>query len=357
MVITHPDQLSATWIEAVLRRSGALQGGHVDCIEVLPETLEILACSVRIRVRYADGAAGECPPHLLLKTSGGESRQFGAATLRFFSDDYAGLADAPLPGCYDAVTEALPRRYHLLLRDAADTHRRCDQDEPDRAHGEALARALASLHAHLWGQRCERAARPTRTEVRHAIDLYAAHARSGLQALLDTGAPEIDERRAGELHRLFARLAERFAQRAGDGIDLTTLHGDPAPAHLLAPLDGHGPLLLAERVAADWMLTRWLGASDLANAIVPWWETSVRRELERPVLHAYHTALRARGVLDYSLQQLYDDYRLCVVQAIALAAEGCRLEDDRVRLRWLWRRQLRRALAAYDDLECAALWA
>jgi hypothetical protein len=134
------------------------------------------------------------------------------------------------------------------------------------------------------------------------------------------------------------------------------LHGDVNPGNVLAPLAAAGPILLVDRQPFDWSLTRWLGASDLAYAMVPWWEPPARRLLEMPTLQRYHAALCARGVTDYTLDELESDYRLCIVEAVGVAVEWCVLEADRERMRWLWRHQLRRALSAYEDLRCAEVW-
>lgn len=137
---------------------------------------------------------------------------------------------------------------------------------------------------------------------------------------------------------------------------MTLVHGDLNPGNLLVPRAGPGPVLFIDRQPFDWSLTRWLAASDLVYAIVPWWDTPVRRRLESSVLLHYHAGLRARGVTDYPLSTLQADYRLCVAMAIAVAVEWCVLDSDRERMHWLWTRQLHRALAAYEDLSCDACY-
>ena len=66
------------------------------------------------------------------------------------------------------------------------------------------------------------------------------------------------------------------------------------------------------------------------------------------VLAHYCESLRARGI-DYPLSSVQADYRLCLGMAIAVAVQWCTVEADRDRMRWLWTRQLKRSLAAYDD--------
>src|SRR5262249_7242466 len=155
---------------------------------------------------------------------------------------------------------------------------------------------------------------------------------------------------------IFPQIAARYAARAQNLSGITLIHGDANPGNILTPITGDRPIYLVDRQPFDWSLTRWLGVSDLVYAMVVSWETPVRRNLEEPILRRYHAALRARGVTGYSWEQLYADYRFCIVEAIAVAVEWCALEEDRKRMRWLWSSHLRRALAAFEDLGCAELW-
>jgi hypothetical protein len=113
---------------------------------------------------------------------------------------------------------------------------------------------------------------------------------------------------------------------------------------------------LVDRQPFHWSLTAWLGVSDLAYAIVHWWDTPLRHELELPVLREYHATLMHNGVHDYGWDQLWYDYRLCAVQSLYVASEWCLLESDRKNLRWVWFPQLEKSMAAFTDLSCAGLW-
>ena len=144
-------------------------------------------------------------------------------------------------------------------------------------------------------------------------------------------------------------LGSAYAERALDARGMALLHGDPNPGNLLVPKSRRGPVLLIDRQPFDWSLTRWLAVSDLALAMVPWWDTDVRRRLEPLVLEQYGEELQARGVADYPMSKIRDDYRLCLGMAVAIPVEWCILEGDRERMRWLWSLQLRRALEAYDE--------
>ena len=60
---------------------------------------------------------------------------------------------------------------------------------------------------------------------------------------------------------------------------------------------------------------------------------------------------------DYRFDRLWEDYRLSVVQSVYVAVEWCVLENDREEKRWLWSRELRTAMSAFEALRCRELWA
>ncbi len=76
---------------------------------------------VRIAPHYDEQARGALPTALLLKLcAGGDS--FGPSEVDYYTRDYAGLADAPIPRCYDAHFSAERRAYHILMDDHSATH-------------------------------------------------------------------------------------------------------------------------------------------------------------------------------------------------------------------------------------------
>jgi hypothetical protein len=355
MVITDPEQADAAWLERALRRGGALRDGGVATVQLEPGRGRAWSRMTGIRVGYREGSTGPRPERLLLKLCGAEGGVFGPSEVWYYTRDYIGLPNSPVPRCFDAAYEESPRRYHLLLEDLSATHANCDDREPTASYGESLAGALATLHLHRWGAA---SLGKIGLEMPGAGDFsrYLAHVGAGLEPLIALTAGEIDPAWPGRLRTIFARLAERYAARAADPRGITQTHGDPNPGNILAPHAGDRPIYLIDRQPFDWSLTRWLGASDFIYAMVLYWDTTTRRRLEMPTLRHYHALLLAGGITDYTFDHLIRDYRLCIVEAIAAAVEWCVLAEDRQRMRWLWSLQLERGLAAYEDLKCAEIW-
>lgn len=344
-VITDPSQASAAWLEQALAGSGALRAGGVADVAIEPVG-GTWSRMIRLTPSYRPGSLGDLPSQLLLKLCGAEGGVFGRSEVDYYTGDYVGLDGAPIPRCYAAAYQEGPRRYHLLLEDLSATHAPCWDRAPSEDHGRALADAVAALHSHRWAEAPDPG----------AFTRYMAHVGAGLEPMLALTESTIAPHWPARLRQIFAQIAPRYEARAQRPEGMTLLHGDLNSGNILAPRVGDAPVYLIDRQPFDWSLTRWLGVSDLAYAMVLWWETPARRNYEEPTLRRYHAALRARGVSGYSWGQLYADYRLCIVESIAVAAEWCVLEADRERMRWVWERQLTRALAAFEDLDCGELW-
>jgi thiamine kinase-like enzyme len=352
--ITGVDQLNAAYFNRVLAGSGALETGGVAGFEA--EAQES-ACSTiaHIELRYTPGATGRLPARLFLKLCGGDGEEFGPSEVEYYARDYTGLEGAPIPTCYDAVYSAEQARYHLLMEDLSATHHNSRQFVPTEAYGGAVAEAMARLHAHWWGKaRLQAGGHPLPGP--REIERYVEHVRPGLLPMLQCVDEELDAPGREALVELFEKHPPLLRERARESETLTLVHGDPNPGNILAPIDGVRPVYLIDRQPFDWSLTTWLGVSDVAYMMVHWWDTEVRRRLELPVLRRYHAALKQHGIDGYSWEQLWRDYRLTAVQSLYVATEWCRLEEDRTKMRWVWLPQLKKAMAAFSDLGCRALW-
>jgi hypothetical protein len=353
-VISDISQLTNEWLTAVLMRSGALRIGSVyDFAAQLEDSTN--ARFATIRLSYSGDATGLRPTQLLLKMCAGSDESFGPSEVDYYTRDYGHLAGAPIPRCYDAQYSAQPRHYHILMEDLSATHHHNWNTTPDLAYGCAVAGALARMHAHWWGeQRLQLvgAAIPG-AEV---INRYTGHIQPGLAPILAAVQDEIDPAWPAALRNIFQRYPARLLERAKDPAGFTLVHGDVNPGNILSPHQEPGVTYLIDRQPFDWSLTTWLAASDLAYFLVLWWDTELRRQWEIPVLWHYHACLRQYGVQDYSWEQLIQDYKLTAIQGLYSAVEWG-VSDNYIPHKWIWWPKLCRGMAAFYDLDCAALWA
>ena len=94
-----------------------------------------------------------------------------------------------------------------------------------------------------------------------------------------------------------------------------------------------------------------LAPKDLAHMMALFWFPEQRKAMETPLLRQYHERLCENGVADYSWEQLWSDYRLCVIRKLFHPA-----------WQWatghhpnIWWNHLERVLTAYEDLHCREL--
>ena len=177
------------------------------------------------------------------------------------------------------------------------------------------------------------------TSMVHGI---AAH----LPAFIDAFGDALTADARQTLARVFSSSLKPWL-RLTDPHALTIIHGDAHTWNFLFPRSGDGAALLI-----DWQL--WhvdIGARDLAFFIALHWYPSRRREFERPLIEYYYDRLLKYGVQNYSFDELWLDYRRCVVRNLTIPiifwSRGMQPEG--------WWHRLECALMAYRDLACDEL--
>jgi len=126
-------------------------------------------------------------------------------------------------------------------------------------------------------------------------------------------------------------------------------HGDAHVWNLLYPRDGAPGAGIRLIDWDNWRIGR--AAADLAYMMAVHWYPERRVRLEARLLERYHAGLRAHGVADYSLERLREDYRLSVIGHLAIPIWQQTLGIHPA----IWWPHLHRTIAAFEDLDCAAL--
>lgn len=348
-VVTSLDQVTAEWLTAVMRRCKALIVGDVTGVTITDNQRE-LSTSVRLHLHYTSDAQGNCPRRLFLKlvNTDMEDEFFGPSEVNYYTRDYLGVADVPILRCYDAAYSAEQQRYHVLMDDLSQTHVEAYTKTPTLAYGLALAEALATLHAHWWGA-ARLAAGGEPIPDAEAIQRFVDVARPGVDHILAASADQLAPHWPQAIRAVFDWHPQAMVERARTGAGFTLIHGDVNGGNVFVPQAGDRPLYIVDRQPFNWSLTTWLGVYDLSYAIVHRWEPELRRQWELPILRHYLACLHARGVDDYSWEQLFADYRLCAAISVYVAVEWCRggLNEE---TRPYWLPMLQKAMMAYDDL-------
>jgi hypothetical protein len=354
-VITRIDQVTNAWLTSVLIKSGALINGEVATFDVKAGQGN-WSTNVRLNVKYVKGSQGVLPQRLFLKMVNAHLKDgsFSPSEVYYYTRDFVDVESAPLVHCYDAAFSEKLQRYHVLLDDLSETHITAEEKTPTLEYGLALAGGLAALHSRWWGaQRFTElgATMHSAEHIRHFVDI----SQSGFENILNHFLFKLEPHWPDIIRTLYARHPQTIIKRTGDDRGFTLVHGDVGHKNILVPRAGDQPIYIIDRQPFDWALTTWLGVYDLAYAMVLDWEIETRRHLEIPILRSYHDQLIKHGINDYSWEQLYNDYKLCVAMSVYVATEYFR---SGVESPWVstWLLMLRRALTACEDLSCSELW-
>lgn len=293
-----------------------------------------------LKVAYSAEAPADLPRNLVVKSP----HKVEHSEIEFYRQLAPVMETPPLVRCLAATEEW--DKGTIVLEDLRSTHDNPPWPmPPSRNHCERAIEALAHVHAQWWespklGHEIGKS--PSTETLTTMVQGIAANLPSFMDILSDgltLEARNIYERVFSSSLKPWLRLTDPRA--------LTIIHGDAHTWNFLFPRSGDGPACLF-----DWQV--WhvdIGARDLAFLMALHWYPSRRQELERPLLRHYHENLVSQGRTDYSFDELWLDYRLCVVRNLTFPiifwSRGMKPE--------VWWHRLECAVAAYRDLECEEL--
>ena len=353
-VITNITQISVCWLEEALKKSNILLSGRVKDFEIQRAASDN-ANFAKIKIFYTPEATDSVPSKLLLKmcsdNNSWDGSSFGSSEVRYYTEDYINLDDAPLPNFYDAHYSEERQAYHILLKDYSESHHVAWDKTITINYAHTFAETLAKLHAHNWLNRYGGQTNAQLPEAKE-IDRYIDKIKLGFSPLLETIQNQAPISWENVLVRIFEQHPALMNQRIGNANGFTLIHGDLNPGNILVPNGDSGKIYFIDRQPFDWSLTTWLGLFDLAYYMILWWDTETRQKLENSVLQKYHECLLKHGVINYSKKQLLDDYKLSIIQCFYTVVHWCSNPEDLKNMKWVWYPQLEKGMAAYFDLDC-----
>jgi hypothetical protein len=285
---------------------GLTRGCRVTEVAVSAIGTGQMADTARLTLRYDEAGAG--PPSVVGKFASADeqSRATGLALrayeieVRFYKEVACRVA-ARVPALYFADVEPETGWFTLILEDIVGA-RQGDQIAacgPDVAA--AVLEEMAGLHAPCW-ESSELAALDWLNRNSPDADVFmATMVGSLLPGFLERYADRLAPEHAALCQTFVAHLPEWMSSRVGPR---TASHGDFRLDNLLFQSDERRP------VVVDWQTLSWAGGSyDVAYFIGGCLSAEDRRANELELLAHYHDALCARGVSDYTYDQLRRDTR------------------------------------------------
>jgi len=246
----------------------------------------------------------------------------------------------PVPYCYHAAQDAASGASILLLQDLTAARRVPFTTGCTAADARRVIKALAIVHARWWNDPALPGAGGPAilldVPFRVAWALYPARLRNILPGTdLPAAFLRLGDHIAAHEADIFARLTE-----AGP---LTLLHRDPQADNVI--FTEKDALLL------DWQFCgKGRGVQDLAYFLISSLDPTLRRALETELVAHYHDLLIRAGVGDYTLADVWADYRIAVVGKLLLSVAATVFLDNTGPAKALWRAaDLQRLLAFCDD--------
>jgi hypothetical protein len=337
-----PDSsFTANTLSSWLYSSGTLPRGTVTDVRIDLEFETTISRLVFLAVAYSAEAPADLPRCLVVKSPLVSSPASDTSEAQFYRHVASSIGSPPLVRCLAIVEDCV-----IVLEDVRATHDHPPWPlPPSRTHCELALDALARVHAQWWEAPAlgHTVGKPHTSEsLTKMVQGIAAHLPAFIDALGD--ALTVEARNVYE--RVFSSSLKPWL-RLTDQRALTLIHGDAHTWNFLFPRSGDGTAFLI-----DWQL--WhidVGARDLAFLMALHWYPSRRGELERPLLRHYYEGLLAHGLNDYAFEELWLDYRRCVVRNLTIPilfwSRGMKPEG--------WWHRLECALAAYSDLDCDEL--
>ncbi len=306
--VERAEDIDARWMTAALRAGGLRC--DVEGVSFAPIGTGQMADSFRFELAFSASNASDpdLPGSVVVKMHAEDplSREAGSrgayeSEVRFYTE-LAPTLTVRVPACFYALPPDASNRFALVLEDLAPA------EQGDQLEGCSIDQAraavvnLAGLHGPRW---CD----PTLRDLKWLGS--AEDQADSLQPLLGGFSEQFIEHYGERVSKEDVEVLRAFAagSRAwllGRSERFGVVHGDYRLDNLLfATPAGGSPV-----AAVDWQtITIGLPGRDLGyflgNSLLP----EERRENERELVAAYHDALIAVGVTDYTFDACFDDYR------------------------------------------------
>lgn len=356
----EPSELTATWLTARLRDSGAVREASVVDFDLagLGEGVGMLSVLNRVTLRYDRDEPG-APESLIVKfPTTSEANRPVADHFRVyereakFLRDVAPQTSASLPAVYGVELEEPSGEFVLLLEDLG-AYRMGDQVEgcgPEEAR--TILDGLVPVHAAFWNA-------IDRPELAFAPRIDGDMQRVGMSGMCASGWDVFIERFAAHVPAVIQEARERYTSSAEElhyrmgRLPQTLVHGDlrldnimfgTTPEHRSAVvLDWQGVIISAAVQDVAYLLTQNLTIDN-------------RRSHEDELLRHYHDRLVGLGVADYPFERFVADYHLAALYLFVYAVViGGTLDPSNERGLAFMAQLIERASAAIVDHDLLSL--
>ena len=340
--ITQLEQATPTWLTEVLRRSDILPEGHVTSVEFQPR-LGGWSEIVPLEIRYSQPT--HAPSQMILKLSRQDEHR-DRREVEFYQAT-TNIGGLPNIRSYDSVYD--DGHFHILMEDLRETHLPHPPSilPPTIANAERIVDALAQLQAYWWdSEQFGRVIGELPTEV--SIEQAVTEDIGRLPAFADFLGDRLSDEKRRVLEGVSEKLLELKQERLLQQGNLTLIHGDLHAGNFLYPRDPASDTIRL----IDWK--SWSidpAAYDMANLMTVYWTRERRTQLQDQLLRRYHQRLLEHGIVGYTWENCFYDYRLAVIDSLffPMWQRSVGIND------LIWWHNFERLMTAYHDLRCEEL--
>jgi aminoglycoside/choline kinase family phosphotransferase len=351
-----PEEVSAAWLDGVLRAAGLLARGRAIAATPVVVGTGQMGTSVRYTLDY-DGDAAGAPRSVVCKFASSDptSRSTGVTLRTYevevgFYREIARTVDMRIPACHLADIDLATGAFVLVLEDLAPSV------QGDQLAGCSVAQAglameeLAKLHAPRWNDPALAGVEwLNRNGTEESLAFSEIFLPQLLPTFLDRYAERLEPRHVAIAERLFARIGRFIRDRPGPR---AVQHGDYRLDNMLFGTAAGGPPL----AVVDWQTVVWgPPAFDASYFLGAGLTVDDRRRHERELLRRYHDELVARGIGGYAWDALWRDYRRYAFGGFLMAIGASVMVVQTARGDEMFLTMIRRHADQIDDLEAGAL--
>lgn len=340
---TTPGELTSA-----LCAAGSLREGTILTVKITEQLDTTVSHLWFLEVDFSANSTPKLPNRLVLKwpVEHSPAPERGDPERVFYQELAPALPSPPMVRCLaTAPPDSAPQ--WLILEDLRSTHSTPPWPErPSDKHVYDAVAVLAQLHARWW-EASTLGSTVGSLHTEESLTTMVSGIVANLPGFIKDLGNDLPVADRSVLETVFSSSLQPWL-RIVDRRALTVVHGDAHTWNFLFPRSDHGATYIF-----DWQLWHLdVGARDLAFMIALHWEPDVRQQLELPLLRFYYEKLNsAADVNNYSFDDLFLDYRRCVIRNLTIPI----ILWSRGLSREAWRHRLDCALAAYRDLNGAEL--
>lgn len=369
-MIYSVDQLTPKNLTDILLEKKFLLSGEVVSFDITSSCTTPVSDIYRIYVQYSADFSGEASNRLFLKIpktnlETGFLTKLGKKEIKLYNSI---KNNVPIPICYGASYNSSINRYYILLEDLSEHFIEAEWPIPPFMwQCEKAVDSLAKIHAKYWDHQyleeleqylvdqslfkinstCLDSFRLSFFDKKLNEDLLKYHV-SQTQNMYQEFKYYLGDRLSKERQYIYEKVIDNLPlilKRTTKKLNVTLIHGDAHLWNFLYPLDNREYCRLA-----DWQT--WdvnIGTEDLSHMIALHWFPKRRALYEGRLIRRYHEQLIINGVKTYSLDDVWNDYRLSVIRKIFLPMRQWYSGEVSPQVWW---NHLERIFLAFDDLNC-----